>query len=619
MNSIQTIGITRLSKPFVRWCSECFGFQATVAKGETNLSGDVRPERLLVIFAMVLLIAPGSPASVFDGLPFGNKSEVVALVLIAGVVVSRPCRVLLRTLVPYGVRRQAVVLVLIGLAILKTFTFLHDPIGDRFELCLKGTYRPVGDICEESFEYLFGSRDRVNALGAISRVDRVVNFRTTTGDAGSLWGASRSTWNLPFQNDYPRFGELWLDRLPFGAKVGAVIEPSQRGFLPIEFVGEISARVGDKVMHDESYGSRRVLLVPVEQGRQEMGIDFAFTDDGQAEVPQVAPPRRGPYAHLVVASPIEFTGATYLQLVVRGWAFDSENRMIFDRIVVRTNDGDIETKIERRNDVAEVFGDQRLASSGFRATLNLSDSLSVFHPIKLVAISSDGTEEIIGEVKSPDWNVNPSHPRVSQTTSSQVAIDLQSWFVLGENPSLLKAISQAPKRLGWTVIKSFLGIAQFAIYFLVPSVLFLRRWKGSMRSLASAFFFACGAGLVALLVNKYSFVWPLRLLPAPVAVAAVLVGPLVYLNYRRSGATFIYVVVSSMLFSFPIVLSMVRRYSGLDEFPSWWNFAIFRDRATDWFVFQDIHIGSWSSSRYEQVRESFISCLARDISYFSRT
>ena len=546
----------------------------------------MQPDRLVIVLASILLLIPGSPISRFDGLPLANKAEVFAFGLILLMGTSRQTRTVVSALTSRGSRRQWFVLFVVVLAILKTLMFFRFPLGERFETCIRGTYRPVEQVCEKSFDRLFGSNDGVNARGAITRVDESVNFQNTTGDPKSLWGASRSTWNLPFQNEFPRFGELWLDRLPFSARVGAVIAPQQKGFVPVEFVGRVTATASSAIVQDESYGTRKVLLVPVPAGRQDFVIDFEFRDDNASEVPDEAPPVRGPYAHLIAGAPIDLDSQNQLRMVIRGWAFRTGSQTPFDRVVIRSASGDVAANEEKRNDVALYYGLTTLADSGFEIFLNPKTALRNLESFQVVGQSSNGAEVVLARVDPPNWISDPSNPRITRVADSEATVDLQSWFVLSDKPALLEAEGRSPLGSGWVLIKWALEALQFAMFILAPVYLLIRRSKDSSVGLFRLMVISGLTIVMAWLVYTYSYFWPLRLLPAPLLLATILVISLRHVHRQIPQFTIGFIGIVSGVLSWSISLSMIRRVTGLGEFPNWWNFALFRSRDSDWFIFQ---------------------------------
>lgn len=543
-----------------------------------------RPARLPLLLGLLLLAVPGAGSSRFNGLPFDSKLEVAALFLFGTVIIARSVRRQLASLLSPPGSRQAAVLVLVVVIVLKLFSFVRFPIGENFETCLKGIYKPTVSTCEKSFDYFFYPRDAVNNKDAISRVDRVVNFRTSTGDPSSTLGASHSTWRLPFKNEYPRFDQLWLDRLPFTADIGAVINPSVRGFLPIEFVGELGASVGDASISGVDYEFRRVAFLPVSADRQELLVRFRFSDDNTEAMPEVAPPARGPYAHLVIGDVMGPEDSSQLNLMIRGHVIDISGVRRPQRVELRSDSQSFSVPLVSRPDVAIHFGDPRHELSGFIVVVPANRDLSNSGSYELFVVFDDGGEASIGTVSLPDFSTGAPDAVATPEGSNSIVTDFKAWMSFKDQPPLLHATYHIPpSHVGlidlWTVeIAQFLMVALAAALIAIQITTRLRGFFSviALVGLVAAFDFASrkvvmfevfGQGL-----SKH-------------LLTAVIIGAAAWLANRARPHIMLYGFLISAVIAIPRTLEAYRVWSGLSEAP-WWGFMIFRDRAMDWLVFQ---------------------------------
>jgi len=543
-----------------------------------------KPARLPLLLALLLLAVPGAGSSRFNGLPFDSKLEVTALFLFGAVTISHSVRRQLASLLSPPGKRQVAVLLLVVVIVLKLLSFVRFPIGENFETCLKGIYKPTVSTCEKSFDYLFYPRDAVNNKDAISRVDRVVNFRTSTGDPSSILGASHTTWRLPFQNEYPRFDQLWLDRLPFTADIGAVINPHVRGLLPIEFVGELSANVGGTSISGMDYEFRRVVFLPVSADRQELLIRFRFSDDNTEAMPEVAPPVRGPYAHLVVGDVLGPDDGSQLNLMIRGHVIDISGVRRPQRVELRSDSQSFSAPLVNRPDVAIHFGDPRHELSGFMLAIPANRDLSDSGSYELFVIFDDGSEAKIGTVSLPDFSADAPEAVATPVGSKSIVTDFKAWISFKDEPPLLHATHHIlPSRVGvivlWTTeIAHFLMVALSAA---LLAIYITKRLRGIATAIALA-------GLIATLDFASRRVGMFEVFGLGLSkhlLTAVIIGAAAWLAKKARPHVMLYGLLVSAVIAIPRTLEAYRAWSGLSEAP-WWGFMIFRDRAMDWLVFQ---------------------------------
>jgi hypothetical protein len=543
-----------------------------------------RHARAPLALTALLLAAPGSPTLRFDGLPFGSRLEVLALGILVTASLAPGVRDFVAGLLPTDIRRSFVKLVLVALIFLKLFTFFRFPIGDRFEVCIKSTYSPVAERCEKSFDYLFHSNDGVNGLGDITRADEQVDYRTTTGDERSLLGASHSTWKLPFANDFPRFSVLWLDRLPFTARIGAIVREEPGSLLPVEFTGDVKLSVSGDRVDASSYEFRQLLLMRLNSPLAEMVLDYDYTDDGQTEIPDEAPPPRGPYAHLVIAKPFGINEPANLQLVIRGHAVNLSDDRRVSRIEARVSNQISVAETESRPDLAVFFGSKRHADSGFVIRSQMTRPLAEFSRIELVAVMDDGNERQLGSVEPPNLSGNLIEPIVNPSSDSILTTDFKAWFSLGPSPDLLQPSHRIPPSFLAVISFGLLNVAILALHLLLLAGLVLQFIV--RRFTTTAYSFVAGVTTVTLwfFLRAVGNAPLFRFIPQPLLTAVVVGGPLWWMARRRATPT-VFILGTSLILGSVLSLEGLRRFTGLGE-ASWWGFMLFRDRPMDWFVFQ---------------------------------
>ena len=225
----------------------------------------------LAFLVFLFLVVPGSGQLVWDGLPLSTRAELVALVLFVVVFFSRELRATLRGLLSPLPHKGVVTWLLVGLTFVKFFSFAGSPMSAGFESCYRSLYRPLPDVnaCEKSFDAPF-LRARGLPSTNSTRVDRAVDF-----------GVAPYDWSLPFMNDYPRLGALWLSRFPFSAVYSARVDGVEASrVLPVLGIGEVSVTVnGDPVVRSEDYSREFVVAVPLAAGANDLVVGYEYRDD----------------------------------------------------------------------------------------------------------------------------------------------------------------------------------------------------------------------------------------------------------------------------------------------------------------------------------------------------
>jgi hypothetical protein len=510
----------------------------------------------------------------------GRHVEVGALLVILVLAATHSTRAKIFRILSVGNRRSIFALFAATLIFLKLFTFFRFPLADNFEVCIKSTYRPIGAACEKSFDYLFHSNDGVNAQGDITRIDPRIAFGTTTGNPDSVLGASHSNWNLPFQNEFPRFSELWLDRLPFSAKVGAVFSAPTGGLLPVEYVGEVSVTTDSGTVYANDYEFRKVIFIPIEPGRQEIRIDYNFSDDDSFDVPDEAPLPRGPYAHLVIGAPLQHGNVSPLQLTIRGYTVNLKDSTRIQTIEARTSKQRIPIGREKRPDIANFFGNARHSNGGFRLTVESPPS----EPLLIYAILDNGQEVVLGEVRSPDWSSDERTPIVLMTTQDVLQTEIAAWYSLASSPELLRAEHRIPPSIVSKSLFRGLDLVHIALFLACLMGILYPGFAKQRRHFATSLLLAMAVGSLVWLGygSNTSF---LEWTPQSLAMTLLVLVPLVWLTHRGQRLTGLYIGTTATITSVVLAVRAFRSFTGLGE-ADWWGFMIFRDRPMDWFVYQ---------------------------------
>jgi hypothetical protein len=248
----------------------------------------------LTILVFVFLVMPGSGRLVWDGLPLSTRAEFAALVLFVVVFFSQRVRETLGEMLR-GVRWSGTVKPLVVvLCAAKFFSFAWSPMSAGFGACYRSLYAPLEDttVCEKSYEspFLAGHGSQ---FARVSRVDRVVDF-----------GVQPYDWSLPFMNEFPRLGALWMTRFSFSASYSARVSSEAGRFVPVRAIGELAVSVDDReAARVVDYDRHFVAAVPLAAGESELLVSFAYSD-AVGDVPVSPPAPRGPYAQLLIGKPM---------------------------------------------------------------------------------------------------------------------------------------------------------------------------------------------------------------------------------------------------------------------------------------------------------------------------
>ena len=532
----------------------------------------------------LFLAAPGSGFLRFDGIPFSSKLEFAVL----GFSVTAICIPTLRTAINKWTHArnqlvgQWVTLVLVCTIVVKLFTFVLLPLGDGFEACYRSIYAPLASgKCEKSYEAPFLKNDMINVQGSITRMEPQIDFGSLLDDKTTTLGASVTSWKLPFANDFPRLGTPWLDRLPFTAHFGTVVNVENNSFIPIVYTGEVSVEVNGVVREGISYERQSTLFIPVATGKNIMRITYKFADLDTPEIPDLAPTIRGPWAHLFVGAPTpQNTTSLPLTLKIAGWSIDQTAQSSPKFVYLTTELGEEIAKVATfaRPDVANAYQDEQFINSGFIISIPLKnpnvDEATYLLTEKLgdnpfATISVNFTSKPV-----PSFSYQSNNVDGKITEFDSVTISLGSGTPLKPSPLIQPSIIQYLLLL---LLDSSVLLPIIALVVIGLSTLAKHR-----RELTHA---AIGVGATSLLAS-YTIPAPRLFSNIPVIGRAAFTVYLLIIIFRKKQKYFI---ASAMIPIFILVsqaiISMNRMNNGMVN-ASWWNFSLWYSRGSDWFVTQ---------------------------------
>jgi len=536
------------------------------------------------VLCFVFLAVPGSGFLRFDGIPFSSKTEFAVLaVFIIGALLPA-VRLALKNFVRGrdGLNGQLATLILACAIVIKLFTFVLLPLGEGFEACYRSIYAPLtSGKCEKSFEAPFLNNDLINVQGSITRMEPTINFGSLISKL-SLTGASATSWRLPFANDFPRLSAPWLDRLPFTAKFGTMVNAETRSLIPIEYSGELSVDVDGKKYAGTSYLAISTLWVPIPAGENTVRISYKYADLEATEVPDVAPRVKGPWAHLFVGKAIPFNQiGDNITIQVSGWTFNQLLSRTSPAIELVTSSNKVlaTTPTFSRPDVAKQFQNSRFDQSGFSLQADLS-TLNV-GPNLFNLLTSD-TKVTIGKVSIALWPLTGKiYASYAPTNSIEQVSSLDSLNVSQRDRTPLTATSMVnPSR------------AQHALLLLVDGFVLLPLI--SILSLLLAQLIKRKRDLpVVILGITCSVILATFALPIPSALAgipllttsALSITSLLILLRKKPSALVLASLVPLMILVSKAILSINRQNNGLLDAP-WWHFPLWYGRGGDWFVTQ---------------------------------
>ena len=538
------------------------------------------------ILWFVFLAFPGSGQLRFDGLPFSSKSEFAVLCLAVCALFSSEFRKRCRSLLASNnlETKQWVNTVLFVAIVLKFFTFVLAPVGDGFESCYRSVYSPPKQEvkCEKSFEAPFLRTSDIHNLDGITRVERSLNFGSSRSGASSTT-ASETTWRLPFVNEYPRFDAPWLDRMAFTAKFASFVNANNDSFIPIQFVGEISVAVNERVTSLISYEKASVIFVPINKGTQKFRIDYKFADLDVSQIPDRQPLIRGPWAQLFVGKPMrENRIVSSLNLSISGWSLNQKLKQVPLEVELRNQVGKVVAvaKPSARPDVAQAFGDEKYRISGFNFLGIDANLTSVNKSFELYAIYPNQKSIRIGKIAHASNKIeNLTKAEIAMTNQLDhlVSIDSAS-FSLNTQKMQPLAAANLEKSILKIAIFNFLDFLVILGALMIAAITFaaLKRKLSELIKIIALCLFS------NLLFTYLPFSW----WGYKFAVIPIVIGVVVSYSLQiNKSLNLIGILPGILAIIVGPSIKLARSFMGLGDAP-WWGFQLFRGRASDWFVAQ---------------------------------
>ncbi len=536
------------------------------------------------ILCFVFLAVPGSGFLKFDGIPFSSKTEFVVLaVFIIGALLPA-VRLALKNFVQArdGLNGQLATLILACAIVIKLFTFVLLPLGEGFEACYRSIYAPLtSGKCEKSFEAPFLNNDLINVQGSITRMEPTINFGSLISKL-SLTGASATSWRLPFANDFPRLSAPWLDRLPFTTKFGTMVNAETRSLIPIEYTGELSVDVDGKKYAGTSYLAVSTLWVPIPAGENTIRISYKYADLEATEVPDVAPPVKGPWAHLFVGKVIPFNQiGDNITIQVSGWTFNQLLSRTSPAIELVTSSNKVlaTTPTFSRPDVTKQFQNSRFDQSGFSLQADLS-TLTVGP--NLFNLRTSDTKVTIGKVSIALWPLTGTiYASYAPMNSVEQVSSLDSLNVSQRDRTPLTATSMVnPSRAQHALlllVDGFVLLPLISILSLLLAQLVKRKRDLPLVILS----ITCSAILATFTLPVPSALAGIPLL----TTSALSITSLLILLRKKPSALVLASLIPLMILVSKAILSVNRQNNGLLDAP-WWHFPFWYGRGGDWFVTQ---------------------------------
>ena len=530
----------------------------------------------LAVLVFIFLVVPGSGQLAWDGLPFSTRLEFASLVVFVVAILNREIRQKVRAWLKTKVWRSAVQPALVLLALLKLLTFAWYPFSDGFDACYRSLYVPIENLgnCEKSYEGPFLRRSDLG-FSNTTRIDRTVDF-----------GIQMHDWSLPFMNDYPRLGALWLSRLPFTATYGAIVSNNTKTqqFLPIYSNGELEASLAGELIDQSSlalvdlYQFPRLQFLPVTTAPAELRVEYKFTDDDSPIPPEAEPPRRGVYAQLKIGRPLSQTAILkFADVRVRGSTLDVANNKTPDAIIavnsVNTEIG--RTDAQARPDVATLWNRPSLTMNGFNFTIPASELTQGNATIKAVYGPRQVTIGVVAGGKSLI-----STPLATKVTKiNGVETQIETWFDADRNEfsPLAPVGRQDTGRLFLLLTLLVDGVTALLLFALGVLLLLNLRWW---------LLIAFGVGLTTFGLLKFGLMFAPNTLGIPLLlpILAVVITFVTVRSQLRAAPMIVFLLAS-------LALAYVRVFDNLEPLignraERWWGRLLYYERASDWYATQ---------------------------------
>ena len=524
----------------------------------------------LALLFFLFLVVPGSGQLVWDGLPLSTRAEVSALMILTIAITNQRICNAVRERISRTRWRGVLTPALGVLILLKLLTFAWYPFSDGFDACYRSIYNPLEnlDACEKSYEVPFLRRSDLG-LSNTSRIDRTVDFGTHAHD-----------WSLPFMNEYPRLDALWLDRFPFTAQYGAILQNESESpkFLPVLSIGSMTATAGSSESTVNNYEFEQLTLLRIEPGSTEFNLRYEYRDSDANTPPEEAPVPRGPYASLKVGQLADAQQlAGFVQLRVRGWVFDEVSGLTPDFVAVEA--GSIAKSrrfaLVERPDVATHFGRESVLRSGFDFSLPMRDFET--GTIELVAIYGEVAQSL------GTLSLDPRDPSRATTASIAAEASLLTQFsavTVADRDDFSALAPEARRTTGLLVSTLLLGLD------LLVALLVLASTVGLLVVLRKSSLIAVGLGLTALaILNVGSRAAPIILgsrLFLPLLILAGVVA--ITMRFSRPESLTAYLPLSLAI---SIVLGSDHLSTDyLSGGSRWWGRLLYYWRDSDWYVTQ---------------------------------
>jgi hypothetical protein len=528
----------------------------------------------LAFLIFIFLVVPGSGQLAWDGLPFSTRLEFATLVIFVVALLSPEIRQKVRDWLQNKVWRLAVRPVLVLLAVVKLLTFTWYPFSDGFDACYRSLYVPIEnpDACERSYEGPFLRRSDLS-LTNTSRIDGTVDF-----------GIQMHDWSLPFMNDYPRLGALWLSRLPFTVTYGAIVSnnTSIQQFLPIYSNGELEATLaGGRIEQSDiplvdRYQFSRLQFLQVPTAPSELRVEYKFTDDDSSVLPDAQPPIRGAYAQLKIGQPLSQKAILkFADVRVRGWTIDVGSNKTPDAVIaVNSANNEIgRTETQARPDVAAFWGRPSLTMNGFNFAIPASELTQGDATIKAVY----GTSRVTIGVVTGGKSLISTLPSAKITEVNGIKTQIETWFDADRNkfPPLAPVGRFDPGRLFLLLTLLVDGVSAMLFVGLIALLVLRLRWWLPI---------GLATGAVAYVLFSFSWasapdIFGSRLfLPIATLVAAFVI---LRRRWKRAPAITFFPIALALAHVF--VFDMLERFfSGRGE--RWWGRLQFYWRDSDWYA-----------------------------------
>ena len=530
----------------------------------------------LALLIFLFLVVPGSGQLVWDGLPLSTRAEFATLLVLSLAITNQRIRDAVRARIGHakwrGVLKPAIGL----LVLLKLLTFTWYPFSDGFDACYRSVYFPIADsqVCEKSYEGPFLRRSDLG-LSNTSRIDRTIDFGTHMHD-----------WSLPFMNEYPRLGALWLNRFPFTAQYGTNLrnKSDSTRFLPIYGNGELAGSIGSEsfstanVALSDRYEFPRVTVLEVPAGVSEFALNYRYSDDDATETPDDMPPVRGPYAMLKVGEPQSRASLMkFLRVRIRGWTVDIARDATPAYVVARDDSGAELGRSEplSRPDVADFVGKSNLAMSGFNFSI---PAAALKRGVVNVEAIYDDRRVTLGKLSQPKELI-PDLPVVELVASVGAKSEFTVWYDADRNDfAALAPGARYDRPMSLDLLVVLLDLVNVVLFGGLLLGL-LRVWRREL--LPAAGFAAAAFGLATLGERIAPNVFGTRLF-LPLVTLSLLV--VLVVRYLKPLSLVAYLPTAVVLAAYKSFDHLKRFHGSKGE--RWWGRLLYYWRDSDWYATQ---------------------------------